>query len=219
MPSATALLWLTGLVDGLTLIFVAMAAPAMQRFGVRRAGILILPVVVWGLAWTYLPDLVTLRRETRVGIPVSIAAVLIYFQIVLRKYGLAGEAGLQVLRLSGWRVVFGGLLGIIGILGGLPPGFYISAAAGDIAVGLLGLALMARGRVSNRALLAWNIIGLVDLVHVLVVGAIYLEPFFSANPAIPIFGLLPTVGVPMFIALHVVALRGLRRGASLKATA
>ncbi len=210
MESATALPWLIGLIDGLTLVFVGVAVRLMRRIGWITAARWVLPLVIWGVAWAYLPELVALRRNTQFGILISISTAVVYLPLTMRRFEVSATAAKEVLRLAGWRVVFGGLLGIIGGIGGLPAGFYLSAAAGDIAVGIAGLGLLAQGRVSNTALLVWHSVGLFDLVHVLAVGAIYLVPFFSANPAIPIFGLLPIVGVPIFIALHVVAVRSLR---------
>jgi hypothetical protein len=218
MISGSVLFTLTVLVDVLVFVFLAFAGRVLRGLGTGKIALILLPVVLWGVLWTYVPELVALRRETRLGVPISIAVSLLYLQISLRGFGRGGGDAGQVLRIAGWRVVFGGLLAVIGFLGGLPPGFYISAAIGDIAVGLWGLALWARGTASHRSLIAWNIIGLADLLHVLAVGALYLVPFFQTHPTIPVFGMLPTVGVPLFIALHIVALRVLLRAPQLSSS-
>jgi hypothetical protein len=96
---------------------------------------------------------------------------------------------------------------MIGLAGGLPPGFYWSAGLGDILVGVLSTGLLAKGRdVTDRQFIAWNIFGLADLMHVISLAGIYVAPFFIANPALPPLNLVPLIIVPAFIALHVGAL-------------
>jgi hypothetical protein len=63
--------------------------------------------------------------------------------------------------------------------------------------------------VTQRELIAWNALGLIDLLHVIMLAAIHLRPFFLAQPDLPTLNLLPLVGVPVFIALHVLTLWGL----------
>lgn len=218
MISGSVLFMLTVLVDVLVFVFLPIAARVLRGLGTGNVALILLPVVLWGMLWTFLPELVAVRRETRLGVPISIAVSILYLQISLRGFGRGEQDSSQVLRLAGWRVVFGGLLAVIGLYGGLPDEFYVSAAIGDIAVGLWGLALWARGRASRRSLIAWNIIGLADLLHVLVVGALYLVPFFQTHPTTPLLGMLPTVGVPLFIALHIVALRVLLRAPQLSSS-
>ena len=113
--------------------------------------------------------------------------------------------------------MFGAGLLMIGLAGGLPPGFYWSAGLGDIVVGVVSTGLLAKGSdVTDRQFIAWNILGLADLLHVISLAAIYVAPFFIANPALPPLNLVPLIIVPTFIALHVGAvahvMRTVRRG-------
>ncbi len=102
------------------------------------------------------------------------------------------------------------MLLILGILGGLPPAFYWSAAAGDIFVGLWALMIVLRKlHVTRRELIAWNLIGMADLAHVLPLGALNLGAFYAANSAVQPLNLLPLVGVPVFLALQAMSLWGL----------
>lgn len=111
--------------------------------------------------------------------------------------------------LSIWRVVYGAALLAIGVLGGLPSEFFWSAATGDIVVGLWGLGIMQRKpAVSTREVIFWNVAGLLDLVHVLALGAIYLRGFYLGNPDVARLNLLPLVGVPLLLSLHLQTLFG-----------
>jgi hypothetical protein len=77
--------------------------------------------------------------------------------------------------------------------------------------------LLRRKSVTEREIFLWNAVGLVDLSHVLALGALNLRGFYLAYPIISPLNLLPLVGVPLFLALHVLALWGLwSRRAALK---
>jgi hypothetical protein len=174
----------------------------------------VVPVaLVIGLAFgstllnAYLPPLVAARESLFILQPAWILAMI-------GGLWLAGASGAgrrvfvgldprAVLRLYAWRAVFGAMLLILGLSGGLPTGFFWSAGIGDIAVGLWAIAIAARfPGVSRTELLAWNAAGLVDLIHVLALGASVLRLFYEANPEIARLTLLPFFGVPAFIALH-----------------
>jgi hypothetical protein len=165
---------------------------------------------------TFVPQMIALRESAFAAQPLMIAGML----LALFAVGyLAGGPSLfrtldiwLVIGLYGWRAVFGGLLLAIGVLGGLPPAFFWSAAIGDILVGLWALSMLPRSAsVGRTELLAWNTAGLVDLAHVLVLGAINLRPFYELHPTVARLGLLPLFGVPLFIALHLHLFRTLWR--------
>jgi hypothetical protein len=69
---------------------------------------------------------------------------------------------------------------------------------------------MARNTPRSRTVLfAWNALGLADLVLAIARGALSLLPFYAANPTVAPQNLLPLVGVPLFIALHIWMIWGL----------
>ena len=106
----------------------------------------------------------------------------------------------------------------------LPAHFALPAGLGDIAIGLaapfVALAL-SRGALRARgAAIAWNLLGILDLLVAVGVGALTAESsvrvFFStpstdAMAVLPL-SVIPTFAVPLFILMHVVSLMGLRRG-------
>lgn len=168
----------------------------------------------WGMVWVHVPAFANLRlNPPPTGQASAIFSTLIGLIALLllpsvRRYFRTARLDLLV-AMGPWRIVYGSALMIIGTRGGLPEGFFWSAAIGDIAVGLWAIAILAHGRVSTRHLVAWNVVGMIDLTHVLVLGSAFLRPFFLANPDIPPLNLLPLVGVPIFLALHVLTLWGL----------
>jgi hypothetical protein len=195
--------------------------------GARRAGAspaaMVVPLVIalaWGTAWTFVPALAAARLAPPPGGQVLAIATTVLGLLSLqlrpsvRTYFKTADYGALV-ALGPWRIVYGALLLVMGQLGGLPPAFFWSAGIGDILVGLWSISLLSRiSAVGDRELIAWNIIGLMDLLHVLALGAIHLRPFFLSHPdVVPPLNLLPLVGVPLFVALHIHSLSGLvRRG-------
>jgi hypothetical protein len=172
----------------------------------------------WGALWIWYPPLAAARLSSPPGGQgIAIAAVVVGLVSLLalpgvRTYFRTADHVLFV-RLGPWRIVYGALLVGLGLLGGLPAQFFWSAGAGDILVGLWALAILwRRTTVSRLQLVAWNAAGLADLLHVLVLGATFLRPFFLSHPELtPPLNLLPLVGVPMFIALHTMSLWGMSR--------
>jgi hypothetical protein len=177
-------------------------------------------LVLWGIAWTWFPPLANWRLGPSVtGAPsalptlamvagLSVLLSLLALTPIIQRAVFAQSNRSAVLALGSWRTVFGLGLIMVGLNGGLPPGFFWSAGIGDIVAGLISTFLLARGtEVSDRAWLTWNVIGLADLIHVLALAAIYVRPFFEANPTLPALNLVPLIIVPVFIALHVGALR------------
>ena len=77
---------------------------------------------------------------------------------------------------------------------------------------------MARGdTVTLREITLWNGVGFADLVHVLALGATTLAGFYASHPAILPLNLLPLVGVPVFMAAHVMSLWGLSSAKNINA--
>lgn len=111
--------------------------------------------------------------------------------------------------------------------GVLPAHFALPAGLGDVAIGLaapfVALALARRVRHARAAAIAWNVIGIVDLVAAVMLGALSTEssvrlfhssPSTEAMTALPL-STIPTFGVPLFVLLHIASLMVLRDGKAL----
>jgi hypothetical protein len=166
----------------------------------------------WGALWSFVPAFAALRLAPppsgQAGAILALLASLVGLLFLPTTRLFFTNARLEVLVWVGpWRMVYGALLMTIGLGGGLPGAFFWSAAIGDIAVGIWACVILARGgRPSTPHLVAWNLLGMADLSHVLVLSAIHLRPYFLANPEVPALNLLPLAGVPVFLALHVLTL-------------
>jgi hypothetical protein len=106
-------------------------------------------------------------------------------------------------------------------VGLLPPVFALPAGLGDMAVGAAALVL-SRRRPGRKALVWFNILGLLDLVVAVGIGAlaglgpgqlIHTSPSTEAVTLAPLV-LIPAVAVPLLAALHVVSLTRLRERSS-----
>jgi hypothetical protein len=110
------------------------------------------------------------------------------------------------LRLSLWRIIFGSLVGAVGLLGGVPASFAIPVMLGDVLIGVWAAWIYMRvrdgGAVSRAHLHAWNTLGLADLLDVLLLAALIVAPALAERGAAIGAILLPALGVPMFIFLH-----------------
>jgi hypothetical protein len=104
------------------------------------------------------------------------------------------------------------------LLGKLPALFAVPAGLGDITVGLATPWItrkLSEGS-GGRAAVWFNLFGMADLINALVLGGltgfgiVSVSPSASLNSALPLV-LVPTVGVPLLLALHIrslVLLRG-----------
>jgi hypothetical protein len=120
-----------------------------------------------------------------------------------REYFRSANVGALV-GLHGWRVVFGVFLLLTGLNGGLPASFFWSIAIGDIVAGLWALSLCRRATsASNGELKLWSAFGLLDLFHLLPRAVVTLPPFYAVHQDLLRPILLPLLGVPMLIALHI----------------
>ncbi len=132
---------------------------------------------------------------------------------------LPGLVGVQVYR------VLGVLFLILLSLGQLPGYFAQPAGWGDILVGvtapLVALALARRAAGARTLAIAWNTVGILDLVVAVGMGTGVLAPYLAPDlgsrvPAAAAMGvfpliLVPTFAVPLSVILHVLALRRLRQ--------
>jgi hypothetical protein len=181
--------------------------------GVMIAAALAL-ALVWGAMWSFYPPLAALRFLPPPGGQAGAILGLIVGLNLLRFFPsvrtMFRTIDIQrLVDLGIWRLIYGTALLVIGLQGGLPPEFFWSAAFGDILVGLWAITIMTRRpNVSRREVTLWNVTGLLDLLHVLALGALYLPPFYTSQPNIAPLNLLPLVGVPMLLVLHIMTLAG-----------
>jgi hypothetical protein len=209
----------TDLLTPITLATIWVVVSRNQASGAGKAlsALALIAVACFASAMAWYPPLAAIRIEPAPGAQVFLVAgvaflmPLILLALPPSRAFLANVDPLSVTRLGIWRAVFGSLILAMGLAGGLPPGFFRTVALGDIAVGLWAIWIVTRKhRVSNRHLLAWNMAGLLDLLHVIPLAVLVLRPFILANPDLPTLNLLPLAGVPMFIALHIVTIKNLK---------
>jgi hypothetical protein len=117
-----------------------------------------------------------------------------------------------------FRAVDGAAFLIIMALGHLPALFALPAGLGDIVAGLAAPLVahsLAQGR-GRRAALWFNAFGLTDLVVALTLGAVTAYQLIHVTPSgapiseLPI-AVVPTVGVPLLIAVHITSVSKLAR--------
>jgi hypothetical protein len=197
----------------LALMFAAMVAAALNQSRAGLGPLLIIALaVVIGLANAFLPPLAALRDQLPLAQPLMVLGMTIgLLAIGLSSAGTAFFRATNVrplIALHGWRLVFGMLLLVAGLAGALPPSFFWSVAIGDIVAGTWAISIWRRNRLASLTeLKLWSALGLADLLHVLPRAALTLPPFYLAHPDLLRPLLLPLLGVPILIALHVVLLR------------
>jgi hypothetical protein len=204
-------------------------APAAQR-SLRIGSALFLGGWL-GTALVLAPVLRSLFPPDRFAIPpvlsfgivaVAIALVAVWASSSLRRVLAAASlptlVGVQLYRIIG--AVFLVLL----VQGQLPAHFALPAGWGDVAIGiaapLVALALARGVRGSSTLAVSWNVLGLVDLVVAVGMGAGFLAPILAPDlgrvgpaAAMQMFPmiLVPAFAVPVSVLLHLIALGGLRR--------
>lgn len=173
--------------------------------------------LAWGAAWSFYPPLSAYRflppPAGQAGAILGLIVGLIFLQLFpsVRKMFRTIDMA-RLVDLGVWRIVYGIALMLIGLQGGLPAQFFWSAAIGDIFVGVWALTIIARRPdVKRSELMFWNAVGLMDLAHVLALGAIYLPTFYRLSPEMAPLNLLPLVGVPILLVLHSMTLIGQQR--------
>jgi hypothetical protein len=115
----------------------------------------------------------------------------------------------------------GGIVFVIAmLLGKLPALFAVPAGFGDIAVGMATLWVARNVREGSPAkpFVWFTVLGIADLVSALTLGAltgflqiVHVNPPATLNAGVPL-AIIPTVGVPLLLAMHLTSLRGLFRG-------
>jgi hypothetical protein len=113
-----------------------------------------------------------------------------------------------------WRI--GGIFFIWGMTQGLlDPAFAIPAGVGDILIGVTAIPfaifLWKGYSWSKYSLVVWSVLGIADLVNAVTLGRITSPDFSSSTMATFPWILVPTVGVPLGLALHGITLYRLRK--------
>ncbi|HZM82585.1 MAG TPA: hypothetical protein VFC19_43265 [Candidatus Limnocylindrales bacterium] len=183
--------------------------------------------VLW-LAWTavavWLGANDVFRQSpgaTNLTVPAAVVGGTVLLVLLSRIPAVAAQMAGPTVKLvvpQAYRIT-GGVFLIAMALGQLPPVFALPAGLGDIAVGAGALAIVFSGHQPSRKTLVWfNILGILDLVVAVGIGAlaglgpaqlIHTSPSTLAVTTLPL-ALIPTVAVPLVAALHVVSLLRLR---------
>jgi hypothetical protein len=145
----------------------------------------------------------------------ELVALLALSRLPVVRRALSGpNAGRLLARPHATRVV--GLAFILSMAAGhLPALFALPAGLGDMAVGTTELFVWRRFSARGRLITAFNWLGIGDLVVAMTLGGltgydiIHVSPSSAAIAQLPV-SLIPTVGVPVFLALHILGLGRLR---------
>ena len=160
------------------------------------------------------------------GVPWLPLAVLGFFGLLLALTGvplirralIAPGAQQRLLWPHSFRAA--GIVFVIAmLLGKLPALFAVPAGFGDIAVGITTLWVARKVREGSQAkpLIWFTLLGIADLVSALTLGAltgflqiVHVNPAATLNADLPL-AIIPTVGVPLLLAMHLTSLRVLVR--------
>ena len=218
---------IAALLLGLASTLVRAGWPAEERAAVlRNAGLVLIIWFAAALALSWLgffaggPDRIP-TIELGLLLPILVGAIALARSTALRRIvdtvPQAWMVGIQIYRTIG--AIFLTLLAA----GQLPAAFAVPAGAGDVLVGLLAplVALaVARGwKGASGLVLAWNILGLLDLVTAVSTGFLtapspmQLLSFDAPNLLASAFPLvmIPVYAVPISVLLHLASLMKLRR--------
>lgn len=132
------------------------------------------------------------------------AFAIVYRTVAAARTWIRGLDLAAVLALQTWRVI--GVAFLLGwATGDLPAGFAIPAGIGDLATGVAAVPVTlaaARGGLTRPALLGFSALGIGDFLVAIATG-VALQP--AALETLP-WVLFPTLAVPAFAILHLIAL-------------
>jgi hypothetical protein len=170
-------------------------------------------------AGAYVRDSGQSRPWLGVAFTAVLASVLLATRIPVISHILAQPATLPLLAIPHtWRIT-GVMFLTVMALGDLPAVFALPAGLGDIAIGVAAPFIARRLAGGSRSgAVRFHLLGIVDLVVALAIGFLAgLGPYrpFAVSPSTEALGLLPlvlvpTVAVPVTIALHIVSLSRMR---------
>ncbi|MGH8915731.1 MAG: hypothetical protein ACRDZM_14595 [Acidimicrobiia bacterium] len=143
-----------------------------------------------------------LALPTSVALPLAVVAIMYRAWPRFRNYLLTLDLRL-VLAAQLWRVI--GVVFLFALaFDQLPAGFAVPAGVGDIATGVAALAVvvaLGNGTLTRRRLYAFTALGVGDFLVVFAAGLSLEPPTLNAWP----LAIFPTIMVPFFAALHLVA--------------
>ncbi len=118
-----------------------------------------------------------------------------------------------IIAVQSYRI--GGVLFLWGMTQGiLDPAFAIPAGVGDILIGVTAIPfaifLWKGYSWSKYAVVVWSVLGIADLVDAVTLGRITSPDFSTSTMATFPWILVPTVGVPLALALHGITMSRLR---------
>src|ERR671922_2309673 len=121
----------------------------------------------------------------------------------------------QTYRILGIAFLWGMTQGI------LDPAFAIPAGVGDILIGVTAIPfaifLWKGYSWAKYAVVVWSVLGIADLVNAVTLGVITNPDFSTSTMATFPWILVPTVAVPLALALHGITLYRLRNGVPIQA--
>jgi hypothetical protein len=230
-PSYLWALTIAGIIAILATTCVVLYGGAVRAgLGLRRAALLAGGAAVLLGGWCAASAVIAGHGwyHTRLGhgvpwLPVAVAGFL-GLLLALRRIpvvarALAAPGMVNRLELPhSFRMLDGAAFLIIMALGHLPPLFALPAGIGDIIAGLtapLAAHRLARGT-GRRAALWFNAFGMADLIAALTLGALTAYQVVDVTPSgAPIselpLALVPTVGVPLLLAVHITSVSALAK--------
>ena len=216
--SATVGIAVLGLLGGTFHVLWRHAVTVPERRAAITAGV---TLAVWTVLLTVLAGLDVFRpTPDQLVPPVGVAlgvALLTWSLAAARSASLTaifGRAQASLIRLHQWRLVGLEFL-VLMYLGLLPAVFALPAAIGDVAIALTAAGVARAMLRSSRPALTWHLLGILDLVVAVGLGIatspgptqlLHTVPTAVALTSYPLV-LIPTVLVPLALALHFVSLR------------
>jgi hypothetical protein len=146
---------------------------------------------------------------------IQMKALSDYSKQIQYKKTTAVLIAVQTYRILGIAFLWGMTQGI------LDPAFAIPAGVGDILIGVTAIPFaifLWKGYSWSRyAVVVWSVLGIADLVNAITLGTITSAGF--TNPTTTTFPwvLVPTIGVPLALALHGIVLYRLRNWVPIQA--
>jgi hypothetical protein len=199
-------------------IAVHLGRPRAIRLAVVGSGLL----AAWAAVTAIVADAGGYRTEAVLGITILavFAAVLLSTRVpAVRALGDDPRTLPRLVGVQFFRVI-GVLFVIMMFLGGLPAVFALPAGLGDLAVGISAPFVarrLAKGDTRGARLFNW--LGITDLVVAVTIGVlagtvqlIHVQPTTELMTVLP-FVIVPTLAVPLYVALHVISLRLLAKRA------
>jgi hypothetical protein len=224
-------LWITISIVATTIAVPAIAWLALRKVARRAAPSIIVPAFTFLALWLVVAFELAARgffvgsgRGSFPPIGWALAPVVIGYlgyltlrtaRTAIDQIPLQWMIGLQVYRALG--VVFL----VEWMLGALPGAFALPAGIGDVLIGLTAPFIAARVRDgapgAREAAIRWNVLGIADLVVAVTMGVLttpgplHLAALGPSNVGLIAFPLvlIPTIGVPFAILLHLIGLHRL----------